>query len=326
MLAVSVTEGSDRRRLAVWTMNGPDIPLFTFVHAADPHWGVQTDPKFVAAPQRCACFLRDVAALQPRSRLLLIAGDLSSRGKGHPEELVMAEESLRKLNLPLLMVPGNHDLSAEPRSDKPQADLTPLAETNWYSRYGAAGLFWTCPVGPLEFAGFALRNGDPDGILDQLEAYLRTDDGKRRILMGHYPAYPVRTAGTLAKWGPHHIGDSTVRLQEILRKYANTVVAYLFGHVHVLSAQVFSGVMHASGGAVAVGAPGMRIFTVFPTGLESRFIPLSDPNLAEFAFWGGGHPEKASDADHPTSELYHMGTELERNFRFDFVKRTMQAL
>lgn len=306
-------------------MNPTGSPIFSFIHASDPHFGTQTDTKFAAAPERTECFLSDLRLLRPRPRFVLLTGDLSSQGNTLPEELKTASKLLSSLPFPVHLVPGNHDFAPGPRADKPDSKLLPVTDTCWYRLFGKDSLFWVSEYPPLELVGFALRNGDPDGILDRLTDHLARPTPSVRVLIGHYPVWPVRESGSLARWGPHHIDRSATRLQSILCEHRASVALYLFGHVHVLSAQVVDGVLHASGGAIAVGAPGYRVFSVYPQGIASRFVPLSDSSLVAFRFWGGSRPEHATDSKHPTVELYHSGTALEQTFYFDFGSRELRS-
>ena len=284
-------------------------PLFQFVHASDPHWGRQDDPKFTLANERSDCFLADIRDLSPRPRFALMTGDLSSNGHSDLGELDLAMAKLDSLGIPVYTVPGNHDLAPGPGG--------PCNETTWYRKAGDGGFFWTAVEGPLELIGLGIRDGDPDGVLDRLEAHLAQSARGYRVLMSHYPVFPVREAGILARWGPGEIATCIPRLRELLGRHRDTVVAYLFGHVHVVSARVVDGILHASPGGLSVGAPGYNLVSVYAQGLGSRFVPVSDPALAAAGFWEETGPGAV--------DLYHLGLPVERGFAFDFGTRALNT-
>ena len=70
------------------------------LHVSDPHIGRREDLAALHA-------LRDLGA-ELRPDLLVATGDLSHRGR--PDQLRRSAEILRDLGLPLLAVPGNHDI------------------------------------------------------------------------------------------------------------------------------------------------------------------------------------------------------------------------
>jgi 3',5'-cyclic AMP phosphodiesterase CpdA len=70
------------------------------LHVSDPHIGRGEDLAALHA-------VRDLAA-ELRPDLLVATGDLSHRGR--PDQLRRSAEILRDLGLPLLAVPGNHDI------------------------------------------------------------------------------------------------------------------------------------------------------------------------------------------------------------------------
>ena len=62
--------------------------------------------------------VRQLAALTPRPDLVLVTGDLVDAG--HPEEYGLLRELLAPLDMPLFLMPGNHDLRAPLRAGFPE--------------------------------------------------------------------------------------------------------------------------------------------------------------------------------------------------------------
>lgn len=298
-------------------------PLLQFVHVTDPHWGEPYGHIFLPAADRALCLMQDLAHLTPSPSFALVTGDVTEWGFARADQLAIGADQLKQMPLPTYFVPGNHDLTPGPTPDDPT--LPPIEQTNWHRCFGEAGLFWSVVEGPLELIGFAMRSGDPDGILDRLAAQLAQPPRGRRVLVSHYPIYPTRDGGILANWGPDAIGESAERLQTLLAAHAETVTAYLYGHIHALAAHVHDKVLHVAGAPVSAGAPGYRLFSVYEEGITCRFVPLSNDALVTYDFWGLINPDLATSPQYPTRELYHKGQPLERDFYFDFATRTLQA-
>ena len=301
---------------------GPARPLATFAHVSDLHLGQETEGPFAQAARRTACLLEDLRH-GPRSQWLVVGGDLTHRGSVDPQALRDARQALDALGVPYNCVPGNHDLCPSPDQAArfpgvERYEPVPLEDTAYGRTFGPPGLRWRRVLGGVEFVGVALRAGDPDGELSRLRGVLGSPTAVRaRIVVGHYPTLPVRTAGPLAAWGPGHLGRTAAEVEGVLAEAASwepPVVAYLFGHVHVLCATRRGGVWHATPGAVGAGCPGYRWCEVWPDRIETRFVPLSDPDLAACGFWSTGRPGACTDAEHADYQVYHAGTARERAF------------
>ncbi len=304
-------------------MVGLSATPFTFVHASDLHLGRQHDPHFALSSRRAEAFLA-VLRTEARPDWVVISGDLTSLGTVDPAEFAAVRARLEAAGVPCDVIPGNHDLCPSPE----QAAKSPGVEryepgalegTAYGRTFGPRGLRFRHRGGGVEFLGLTLRAGDPDGELERLRQDLAQPaaDVRARVVVGHYPTRPVRTGGPLATWGPGHIGASASALEGLLAAHGPEaarpagvppVVAYLFGHVHVLCATRRAGVHHLTPGALAAGCPGYRVCHVRPDRLEFRFVPLADAELAAPGFWGG-HP---TDALHPDPTAYHVGTPQEQ--------------
>lgn len=297
-------------------------PLYRFVHASDLHLGRQHDPHFDLATLRAEAFFSALkSGLHPD--WLVVSGDLTSLGTVDPAELSTVRAHLDAAGVPYDVLPGNHDLcpSPEQAAKSPGVERyehVPLEQTVYARTFGERGLRFRHTGGDVEFLGVTLRAGDPDGELPRLAADLdRPSTARARIVVGHYPSRPVRTGGSLATWGPGHIGPSAGALDAVLAAHGPEaprptgvppVIAYLFGHVHILCATRHAGVWHMTPGALAAGCPGHRVCEIHRDRVEFRFVPLADARLAAPGFWGG-HP---TDAQHPDPHTYHAGTPQER--------------
>src|SRR5690606_9923871 len=109
--------------------------------------------------------------LQPD--LVIATGDLTNWGSSHPADLEMAREWLDDLGLPVLVVPGNHDLGAVPHRGErnPESEAYhhgPFASSPYAAVFGSSPLS-RADLDGLTVLGIALREDDPDGVLELLE-------------------------------------------------------------------------------------------------------------------------------------------------------------
>lgn len=296
-------------------------PLAAFAHASDLHLGPVADPAFALAGERAACLWADLRR-GPALNWLVVSGDLTHHGSARPADLEAARRAMEGPGMPPWSVlPGNHDLSPSPvqaaRSGGTERyEDVPLEQTGYGLVFGPEGVFFRRVLAGVEFVGFALRAGDPDGQLPRLRALLAEPGALRaRVVVGHYPTRPVRAAGPLRACGPAHLGPTAEDLGALLdqeRPGAPPVLAYLFGHVHALAARRHGGIWHATPGAVGAGCPGHRLGLIWPDRIETRFVPLSDPHLAAIGFWSPQRPVECTDPEHPDRASYHGGTRQER--------------
>jgi 3',5'-cyclic AMP phosphodiesterase CpdA len=102
------------------------------LHVSDLHFGTREDP---AMERALLALLRDV-----RPELVIASGDLTHRGRRKEHE--RAERFLRSLGLPLLAVPGNHDIpyTFPARFTRPWQEFERLWETT-EPVYRSDGLF-----------------------------------------------------------------------------------------------------------------------------------------------------------------------------------------
>ncbi len=306
------------------------VLLARFVHASDLHLGAPPEANFALAAARRRQLLAEVADVRPD--WLVLSGDLTHHGSVRPEELQASRTELEGLGIPYNTVAGNHDLcpSPEEAANFPGIEVYepgPLGATVWGRTFGAEGVHFRHRLGPVEFLGVSLRGGDPDGELGWLtEALGRPAPGARaRVVVGHYPVRPVRGEGPLKTWGPGHLGTAAQALGRVLADAAQgpvPVVAYLFGHVHVLAAELAQGVWHATPGAVGAGCPGYRVGEIWEDRIELRFVPLGIAELAECRFWSAGNPSACADELHPDYQSYHGGNAAERALTIPLPVRT----
>jgi 3',5'-cyclic AMP phosphodiesterase CpdA len=174
--------GLTREKEGRWT--GP----FFFVALADPQFGMMTDPEQERKNAEAA--VAHINRLKPR--FVAVLGDLTHAvpgEKGHEEQVAEFKEVFSKVDrgIPLLLLPGNHDLAKK---------ATPAALAAWRKSYGddyysfwAGGvqglvlnshLYWNPAEAPEEQAR------QEEWLAERLAA-ARRDPPKHLIVFQHQP-------------------------------------------------------------------------------------------------------------------------------------------
>lgn len=166
------------------------------------------------------------------------------------DSLIIAEELLSNLRLPIFLINGNHDdagdLSRLPYIMLPQrfdAERWPLAGVH---RVGDVMLI------ALDARGDAAI--DPAGLLPeaqlaalQKELSLCQQQSRRALIFLHYPPLALDCL-----WLDRSMLLSNgEKLHKLLAKYHNQVSAVLFGHIHQSLQQWVDGVLYCAAGSTA---------------------------------------------------------------------------
>ncbi|MEV0562667.1 metallophosphoesterase [Dactylosporangium sp. NPDC050588] len=206
-------------------------------HLSDLHLGAQPTDRF----DRVIAY---IGSLREPVDAVLVTGDVADHGL---DAEYAAFGRLRKLGVPVLAVPGNHDDPAAFRTDR--------AETV------AGVLFALCDSSvPGHAEGWL-----DDGTLRWLDGTLAAAAGTPAFVCCHHPPVPV---GKPAADQVRQLGAG--RLADVLRRHPD-VLAVLCGHVHSAAVGTFAGVP-------VLAAPGVESTMVLPWEPEDR--PEPPPALA----------------------------------------------
>jgi 3',5'-cyclic AMP phosphodiesterase CpdA len=213
-------------------------PLFTFAVIADTHMrpekGDESSPWEVnkLANGRARYVVQQVNGLEPE--FVIHLGDIV-----HPVPVLptygpaarAANKELAKLNAPLHMIPGNHDVGDKPNPSMPAASVSDHGLRLYREHFGR-------PYSSFDHKGchFTLINAQilNSGLRNEpaqerwLAADLEKNKGKRLFLFTHYPPYV--TAPDEA-WNYDNIDEPKRSwLLSLIRKYR--IEALFAGHVH----------------------------------------------------------------------------------------------
>jgi 3',5'-cyclic-AMP phosphodiesterase len=198
-----------------------------------------------------------VASLPVRPDVLVITGDLTESGL--PEEYALVRSMLDKLDLPTLLIPGNHDVREAMIAG---LDLGPHADL-------AGGFIqFKADLGPLRLIGLdTLLPGSSAGAicdarLDFLEQSLAEAEGRPVILFTHHPPFSCG----LGYMDAVMLKDGAERLTGIVARHPN-VERVLSGHHHRPVQLRYAGTI----GQVVPGVAHQLVLDLTP-GAQARFL------------------------------------------------------
>lgn len=184
------------------------------IHLSDPHFGTEQ-------PQVCDALLETVAAQVPD--LVLLSGDITQRATA--EQFERAARFLRRLpDLPVLAVPGNHDI---PLWDLGRRIFSPYSR--YQSRFSLPPFEWSADgvqVIALNSAPrWRHRNGELHltQLAELLEQFTRTP-ARHRIALFHHPVDCRRHQDR------HNIIRGAESISHLLTQYGIDLV--VGGHIH----------------------------------------------------------------------------------------------
>lgn len=166
--------------------------------------------------------LEAVAALRPRPDVLVITGDLTDCGL--PEEYALLQEMLSRLEIPVLLLPGNHD-----RRDNLIAGLSLGPHTVLDGGFAQ----FVADLGPMRLIGLdTLVPGQSAGALCEtrlafLETALAEAKDKPVAIFMHHPPFDCG----IAHMDVIRLLDGSSEFGRIVARYPN-VERILCGHHH----------------------------------------------------------------------------------------------
>lgn len=253
------------------------------VHISDLHIEPVPEERFPGLTERLG---RDRIRLQELAPdLVVVTGDLTNWGSSQPADLELAKEWLDDLGLPVLVVPGNHDLGSVPHRGlrNPRSEAYhdgPFATSGYASVFGSSPVT-RADLDGLTVLGIALREGDPDGAIELLAQQL--DECAVPVLVaGHFPVVPTRDVSFSREFGSEDYLPNAVERLRVLLASTAAVIGYLCGHVHIISRRTISpGCEQFSAGGLGSGSSHFRIFELVGDELRYETMVGHGPSI----FW-----------------------------------------
>ena len=222
---------------------------FTFIHAGDPQIG-----GWVPIKESQARFIEVARQADERKvDFVLVAGDLVHMGTD-AEQLAALKEAMTYFNVPVKLVPGNHDDLATFRKLFGK-DYYSFTKDNWE---------FVCLNSNLMLQSDAPGKTDSQSQWQWLEETLQAAHQANReiIVLMHHP--------------PAGLGEGAGRFSELMQKYG--IKTILAGHVHTTGEQTVNGynLYTVAGTATAFDQKGygFRVFTVTGSKIEQAYVRM----------------------------------------------------
>ncbi len=190
-------------------------------HITDFHVGriIQTSTSPIDLHDKMLNAIAHLRGLKPQPDLIMLTGDLSNHG--NEADYIRVRETLDTLNVPIYIIPGNHDRRDRLRRIFPDHDY-------WTDE---KFLHYTIEEYPLRIIALdTLLEGSHEGMMDQerldwLEARLQ-EDGRKTAVFMHHP--PFKTGLYYPDTLMCRNGDA---FGDVIARYPH-IQAIICGHVH----------------------------------------------------------------------------------------------
>lgn len=220
--------------------------------------------------------------------LVIHTGDLAVDGAGYEEDILFSMDLMRELSVPVLIVPGNHDVGHFSASAQP---VTAERIESWNRLVGPD--HWHVDRDGWRIVGLnslLIGLGDERDArqMDWFEAVLASREGRRVAVFAHKPLFVDDPhEGESGYWGVAH--DLRLRFFELARE--NDVKLFASGHLHWswIGRHEDMTLVWAPPGAFILGdlerdMPGERLVGaavhILGEAVESRLVPV--PGLRSY--------------------------------------------
>lgn len=208
--------------------------------------------------------------------MVVHTGDLALDGADHDEDVAFSMQQMKALVLPLLIVPGNHDIGHMPDMAQP---MDTVRIERWRRLVGREE--WVQDVGEWRFIGlnsqvFGHGSAAEDWQFDWLDVALSGANGRPIAIFAHKPLFvDDPDEGDSGCWALKPVARQKMR--DLLTRY--NVALYASGHLHrawtgKLGATNLAWVPPASFiiGAMERDMPGKRILGAIVHTLDDRGV------------------------------------------------------
>lgn len=280
------------------------------LHLADTHYDINNDQLHYPASKEMVFQLFSWLDTHAKEYdLIAISGDITVKGTTTLEELIYVKKKFDKLDTPYLIIPGNHDLCPLKKMELrypglEEYEYTSLENTNFYKVFGENGIKYSKVIENIHYIGFAIRNDDPDHIINWLQQEL--ESSYEKIVFCHFPIIPTREEGFCSTWDYFRIEKSIKPLADLIFNEKYKVKAYLCGHQHINSIIKVNSTYHIETASAVLGSCSYREIDILEKNITVSTHFFNKPNI-----WVGDLllSEKSIDKTHLTPNEYQRGNQ-----------------
>ena len=293
---------------APWPKDGRDT-LLTFVHLSDPHVGRRSDAESFAVA------IEAIERLDPQPAFVVITGDLTESFRD--AEVLYLKHLVDRFTLPVLLVPGNHDVGFDP---------TPDSIAKWNAAFPEFATPYQRDFGPLRIVAMDAQlynarransevNQEGKRQWRAMVKMVRTAKRERRriIMAYHIPIVPnffrQRVSGS---WRTKDM----VRMRSLLSTHA--VEATLTGHLHRDETYLEDNTWMLNAPPISLKyerEPSYRLFRVTETGLMFRQVYLTEEG-ASLSYQMDLHDVNSERIDQSVDEMSLMEVKTAWGYRY----------
>lgn len=266
-----------------------DVTPFRFAHISDLHLDVRGESTWQHREKSVSLFidaLRQVIRL-PKLHFVVFGGDQVHYGPNDRESLVVFQNWIKQLSMPIYILLGNTEVS-------PVSGVSTLTRDDYLKAWSGRGLrpgrtSWRFdPVPGVRVIGWDVTvEGKPygeatPGGLAWLEKELAASKGRKLvILFTHQPLLPTTGRDKDPLWSVWMVKNHA-RVRETLKRYHNLRLA-VSGHHHACSVVTSGRTTFVSDPAIVTYPCAFRMYTVNREGVHFKLIGLSDGEAVERA-------------------------------------------
>lgn len=254
---------------APWPDDGRET-LMTFVHISDPHVGRKSDAESFAVA------IEAIERLEPPPSFVVITGDLTESFRD--AEVLYLKHLVDRFTLPVLLVPGNHDVGFDP---------TPHSISKWNAAFPQFATPYQRDFGPVRVVAmdaqlYNARRANREVTSEanrQWKAMVKLvrdarRDGRRTIMAYHIPIVPNFFRQRVS--GSWRAADMR-KMRALLAK--EHVEATLTGHLHRDESYLQDRTWMLNAPPISLKyerEPSYRLFRVTESGLMFRQVYLTE--------------------------------------------------
>jgi len=266
-----------------------EVPSFSFAHLSDLHLDVRGESTWQHREKSVPLFiesLRQVVRL-PRLNFIVFGGDQVHYGPNDKESLVVFQQWIKQLRMPIYILLGNTEVS-------PINGVSGLGREDYLKAWSGNGLrpgrsSWAFdPVRGVRIIGWDVTvdgkpygEATPEGMAWLEKELAASKDRKLVVLITHQLLLPTTERDTEPLWSIWMVRNHA-RVRELLNKHRN-VRLVISGHHHVCRVQTEGRITYVADPATVTYPCAFRLFSISREGIHLSLVRPDDRDAVERA-------------------------------------------